>query len=143
MSTTFRQDFRTGVAGVATAYVTANPGLLTAAYDFPPESYATPMVYLEKKIEERIVHTEGIRFRVLTGQLVIVNKLMSNAQATHEQDVLVDGLMDALTAAPHAASGASLIEPVGVTDTEITAGEGVRYAAAVITVEGSIQEGRS
>lgn len=142
MTTTFRQDFRAGLLSVATTYQTANSTLVATVYSYPPESFATPCVYIDKKIDEKIVHDQGVRFRVLTGSMVLVTKLLSNKQATDEQDVLVDGLMDALTATPHAASGQTLIEPSAVTDTEIAAGDGVRYAAAIITVEGSIQEGR-
>ena len=143
MATTFRVDFRAGLVSVAQTYATANPTLIGTVYDYPPESFATPCLYIEKGIPESVVHDSGLRFRVLTGHVVIVNKLISNAQATHEQDVLIDALMDAYTAAPHGASGQTLIEPKGVQETEITAGDGVRYAAAIITVEGSIQEGRN
>jgi len=143
MATTFRVDFRAGLLDVANTYQAANPTLIATVYGYPPESYATPCIYIDKKIEESIVHDAGLRFRVLTGNMVLVTKLISNKQATDEQDVLVDALLDALTADPHAASGQTLIAPVSVTDTEISAGEGVRYSAAIITVEGSIQEGRA
>lgn len=143
MTTTFRQDFRAGCISVLTTYQAANPTLLATVYGYPPESYATPCAYVEKTVNERIVHDAGLRFRVCTVNVVIVNRLISNKQATDEQDVLVDGVMDAFTATPHAASGVTMIEPTAVTDTEITGGEGVRYAAAVITIEGSIQEGRA
>ena len=143
MATTFRVDFRAGLVSVAQTYATANPTLIGTVYDYPPESFATPCLYIEKGIPETVVHDSGLRFRVLTGHVVIVNKLISNAQATHEQDVLIDALMDAYTAAP---STPLRDDPdrnqSWVTDTEIPGGDGVRYSAAIITVEGSIQEGR-
>lgn len=142
MATTFRVDFRAGLYSVLVTYKAANPTLLVSIDDFPPESFTTPCAYVEKTINERVEHVAGLRYRTLTGTIVILTKLISNAQATHEQDVLIDGLMDAYTAGFHAASGATLLQPEAVTDTEITAGEGVKYAAAIITVEGSIQEGR-
>src|SRR3990167_2507485 len=137
MATSFRQDLRAGCFSVLTTYQTANPTLLPHIHRAPPEAFNTPCAYVEKTVNETLSHTSGLRFRTCRVNVVIVNKLMDNDQATVEQDVLVDGLLDAFTAAPNAAAAATLIEPVAVTDTEITAGEGVRYAAAVITVEGS------
>ena len=142
MTTSFRQDLRAGCFSVLTTYKNANPTLLPQIHDYPPESFNTPCAYVEKTVNETIEHDASLRRRILRVQVVLVTKLISNAQATDEQDVLVDGLLDAFSAVPHSASGATLMQPVAVTDTEITAGEGVRYAAAVITVEGSIQEGR-
>ncbi len=143
MTTTFRQDFRAGCLTVLTTYQTAHPDLLATVYDYPPESFATPCAYMEKSIPETVIHDSGLRFRVLRGSVVLVTKLLSNKQATHEQDVLVDGIMDAFTATPHAASGSTLVEPKGASDTEIASSDGVRYGAVIIPIEGSIQEGRN
>ena len=143
MSTSFRQDLRTGCASVLTTYQAAHPTLLYHVYDYPPESYNTPCAYVEKAVSESLQHTSGVRRRVLRVNVVIVNKLVSNDQATSEQDVLIDGLLDAFTAAPHAASAQTLLEPVSVTDTELSDANGTRYAAAVIAIEGTIQEGRN
>lgn len=142
MASTFRQQLRAGCKSVLDTYQAANPTLLGIVYDYPPESFATPCAYVEKAVNERIDHDASTRRRILSVNVVIVNKLMSNDQAVAEQDVLVDALIDAFTATPYAASTTTVIAPVSVTDTEITAGEGVKYAAAIITIEGSIQEGR-
>lgn len=141
-NTSFRADLRAGCKSVLDTFKAANPTLLYETYDYPPESYHTPCAYVEKGVNERLQHTSGVRFRTLTVNVVIVNKLMSNNQATDEQDALVDGLLDGFTAAPRAASNASLLQPVSVTDTELVDANGNRYAAAVIAVEGVIQEGR-
>lgn len=142
MATSFRQQLRAGCKTVLDTYKAANPTLLYEVYDFPPGSYHTPLAYVEKAVSETIRHDSGTRQRTLRVNVVIVNKLMSNEQATDEQDVLVDGLLDGFTAAPRAASASTLIQPVSVTDTELTDADGIRYAAAVIAVEGVIQEGR-
>jgi hypothetical protein len=142
MSTSFRQQFRAGCKTVLDTFKAANPTVLLEDYDYPPESYHTPCAYVEKGVNETVQHTSGVRTRTLRGNVVLVNKLVSNDQATGEQDVLVDGLLDAFTAAPRAASASSLIQPVSVTDTELQDANGNRYAAAVISVEGVIQEGR-
>jgi hypothetical protein len=138
----FRQQFRAGCKTVLDTVATANPTLIVEEYDYPPESYHTPCAYVEKGVNETLIHTSGVRIRTLRGNVVLVNKLVSNDQATSEQDVLVDLVLDGFTAAPRAASTASLIQPVSVTDTELQDANGNRYAAAVIGVEGVIQEGR-
>lgn len=138
----FRADLRAGCYSVISTYQAANPSLLAHALDYPPESFHTPLAYCEKAITEALVHDSGIRRRTLRINVVIVNKLVSNDQVTGEQDALVDGIVDAFTAAPRAAGANSRIEPVSVTDTELSDPNGNRYAAAVITVEGVIQEGR-
>ena len=143
MATSFRQDLRAGCFSVLSTYQAANPTLLYEVRDFPPESCHTPMAYVEKAVNETLQHTSGVRRRVLRVNVVIVNKLVSNDQATGEQDVLVDAILDAFTATPHAASAQTLLEPVSVTDTELSDANGVKYAAAVIAIEGSIQEGRN
>lgn len=143
MATSFRQDLRAGCYSVLSTYQAANPTLLYEVRDFPPESYHTPMAYVEKAVNETLRHDSGTRIRVCRVNVVIVNKLVSNDQATGEQDVLVDAILDAFTATPHGASSTSLIEPVSVTDTELTDANGVKYAAAVIAIEGTKSEGRA
>jgi len=141
-SSTFRAQFRAGLKTVLDTVKAANPSALLEVREYPPESYHTPLAYVEKGVNETLQHTSGVRIRTLRGNIVLVNKLVSNDQATDEQDVLVDLVLDALTAAPRAASASTLIQPVSVTDTELQDANGNRYAAAVIGVEGVIQEGR-
>jgi hypothetical protein len=141
-SSTFRAQFRAGLKTVLDTVKSANPSALLEVREYPPESYHTPLAYVEKGVNETLQHTSGVRIRTLRGNIVLVNKLVSNDQATDEQDVLVDLVLDALTAAPRAASASTLIQPVSVTDTELSDNNGNRYAAAVIGVEGVIQEGR-
>jgi hypothetical protein len=139
---TFRQQFRTGRKSVLDAYKAAHPTLLLHTYDYPPESYHTPMAYVEKGVDEVVRHDAQTKSRVITGNVVIVNKLMSNAQATAEQDVIVDGLHDQFTATPRAASSSTLLEVTRVTDTELTDANGNRYAAAVMVITGTQLLGR-
>ena len=143
MATSFRADLRAGCKTVIDTYQAANPTLVFHTYDYPPESFHTPCAYVEKAVNESILHDSGTRQRTLRVNVVIVNKLVSNDQATGEQDALVDGLLDGFTAAPHAASSTTVIAPVSVTDTELSDANGIKYAAAVITIEGTILEGRA
>lgn len=143
MASTFRAQMRAGCKTVIDTVQAANPTLLFHTYDYPPESYHTPCAYIEKAVPETIVHSQQLRFRVLQMNVVVVNKLVSNDQATGEQDVLVDLLVDAFTTNHSAAVANSLMEPVRVVhDTEITDANGTKYAAAIVTIQGQIQEGR-
>lgn len=143
MATSFRTDFRAGLLTILQGVQTAHQGLLSAVDDFPPESFATPHAFVAKGMPERLTHSASTRQRVLTARIVVVAKLLSNDQVTSETDVLVDLIVDAVTAAPHSASGSTLIEPVGVEDgPEIPTSDGIVYSAVTIVVEGSVQEGR-
>ena len=142
MATSFRQQIRAGCFTVLETFKAANPTLLYEVRDFPPESYHTPLAYVEKAVSETIRHDSGTRQRTVRVNVVIVNKLVSNDQATAEQDALVDGLLDAFTATPRAASNSTVIAPISVSDTELSDNNGNRYAAAVIAVEGIELVGR-
>ena len=143
VATTFRADLRAGCYAILAAVKAASPTLLPDISPSPPESYSTPMGFVEKRVRETTTHTAQTRTRTLEAGIVIVNKLMSNDQATSEQDVLVDLVVDACTAAPNAAGAATLIEPVSVLDFELQGGDGIRYSAVRIGVRGTIREGRS
>jgi hypothetical protein len=143
MATSFRAQLRAGCKTILDAYQAANPTLLLHTYDAPPESFHTPLAYVEKGVTEALRHANQIRFRTLRVNIVIVNKLIDNEQAAEEQDALVDGLIDYLTDNPSAAVSNSLLEPVLVSDSELADANGTRFSAAIITVEGQIQEGRA
>lgn len=143
MATSFRTDFRAGLLTILQGVQTAHQDLLSQVSDFPPESFATPHAFVAKGMPERISIDASLRRRILTARIVVVAKLLSNDQVTSETDTLVDLIVDAVTADPHAASDSTMIAPVGVEDgPEIPTSDGIIYSAVTIVVEGSIQEGR-
>lgn len=149
LTDSFRVEFRAGLKALLDAYKAAHPfvsstGLgLAETYDYPPGSYHTPCGYVEKSIPEVVTHDASTRARVLTGQIVFVSKLIDNAQATHEQDVLVDQFHEWVTANPRAAGASSRMEIVRIQpDVEISDGDGTRFTAAVVTIEGHKPVGR-
>lgn len=142
MSTTFRANLRTGIKTTLDTYAAANPTKLAHVYDHTPAAPRTPCAYIEKAVRESVTHTAGVRIRSLTASVVALNRLVSNDQATDEQDALVDGLLDAFTAAPSAAGGSTLIEPVAVEDDELTVGDAT-YAGFRMSIVGTIQEPRA
>ena len=142
MASTFRAQMRAGCKTVIDGVKAANPTLVGDTYDYPPESFHTPCIYIEKAVPETTTYSQQIRFRNLLMNVVVVNKLVSNKQATGEQDVLIDLLVDAFTANPSVAVANSTLTAVRVADAEITDANGTKYAAAIVTIEGRIQEGR-
>lgn len=149
LTDTFRVSFRAGLKSLIDAYKAAHPydgstGLgLAETYDYPPESYHTPCAYVEKSIPETVRHDVSTRFRVLTGRVVLVAKLISNAQATHEQDVLVDALHEWFTINARVAGNGSVLEVTAVDpDVELTDKAGTHYSATIFTVRGNRPLGR-
>lgn len=149
LSDPFRVEFRAGLKALLDAYKAAHPyvgatGLgLAETYDYPPESYHTPCGYVEKPMPEVVSHDASTRSRVLTGQVVLVSRLISNAQATREQDVLIDELHEWFTSNARLASNNSLSQVVRVQpDAELTDANGNKYAAAIFTIEASKLLGR-
>lgn len=139
--TGFRANFRAGCKGVLDSYKAANPTLLAHVYDHRPESYRTPCAFVDNVIgEPTIVHDFGTRQRVLQARVYVVNKIVSNDQTADEQDALVDGVVDAFSAAARSVSGA-LIQPIRVEGDELNDGDAF-YAASVIVVQGQIRQGR-
>lgn len=145
----FRVEFRAGLKALLDAYKAAHPysgatGLgLAETYDYPPESYHTPCGYVEKAIPEVVTHDASTRTRVLTGQVVLVAKLISNAQATREQDVLIDELQEWFTANPRLAGSQSLSQVVRIQpDVPLNDANGTPYVGAVMTIEGRKPLGR-
>ena len=140
-ASTFRQQLRAGCFSVLSTYQVANPSQLAHVYDHRPAKYMTPLGFVDNIVTETMVHDSGTRTRTLTARVLLVNKLISNDQAADEQDTLTDGVVDAFTAAPRAASSSSLIEPVGV-EADTLEWDGALYAASVILVRGIEQVGR-
>lgn len=141
-ASTFRAQLRAGCKTVLDTYKAANPTQLAHVYDARPGSYRTPCAFVDNVIlEPSIGHDSGTRSRELVARVFIVNKLVSNDQAADEQDVLVDGLVDAFSNTPRAASTSTLLEPVSVEGEVVTEGD-ASYAASVINVRGRELVGR-
>lgn len=147
MSTTFRADFRTALAGMLDDFRGANPTLLAQTYRARPASFHPPLAYVGLITEPRIDFTSGLRTRLLRAQLALVQGLYDNAETADRQDALADAFLDYLTARPHAVNNRSVLTALSMEDVElvIEGGEGKQslvYAATLITVESDIAEGR-
>lgn len=141
MSSTFRNDTRTALYSLLQTFNTAQSGLQQVYKARPPDFGACPCAYVGGITEPSIPHDSGTRQRNLEANVVLVDELTDNEETAGRLDVLTDALLDALTAAPHAVSGYSVITPVRIDTAELDVG-GVFYAANVIVVSGLIMEGR-
>lgn len=139
MATTFRSDAAAAVLGLLTTYQTANPTRLRHVTRARPSSVGeTPAAWIGE-VTESIRNSANIRQRTFIIPIVVVDQLADNSETLNRLDDLVDALIDVVTAAPHAVSGATLIEPSGVSEVEI---DGPFHGVA-INVSGLIQEGRT
>jgi hypothetical protein len=98
----------------------------------------TPAAWIGE-ITETLQHTSGVRFRRFSIPVIVVDVLADNSETMNRIDDLVDELIDEFTANPHAVSGATLIEPVSVSEVEIDG----PYRGVAISISGLIQEGRN
>lgn len=147
MTTTFRQDRRSGYAALLAAF--ANDYNLTATSKnkivqisrVRPATFNPPTVYVGTFTEPTIRHAEGVRNRFARDQLVLVQGLYDNAETADRQDVLVDTFIDWLTAHPEAAGANTVTEAVSTEDVELAIGT-ISYFATIVTVTSDTAEGR-
>lgn len=143
-NTTFRQDAVAGLMTVLNAYKTAHPTLLRGVYSARPggSAFEKPCAYVGGR-DEVVTHDSGIRTRTLTGlQVIVLDTFPDNAQGADRMDVLVDGLLDAFTAAPHALGGNSVASVTSIADTEVQM-EAAIYRGVILTFGTAVaQEGR-
>lgn len=143
-TTTFRADVAAGVKTLLDVYMAANPTLLRSTAIRRPSSFATgelPCAYVGNR-SEALTHDAGTRGREMTVAVEIVDWLSDSVETAARFDLLVDDLLDIFTGAPHGVSAGTILEPVGVEDDELTAGETV-LAVGRILLRIRVLEGRS
>ncbi len=148
LNTTFREDVRAGMISTLSSFKSANPTLLRKVWFVRPESFTTgdlPAMVIGN-LTESIATANGIRQRQMDGFTVeIIDRVADNLESSERGDLLVDAIMDFLTAAYHMASGTSIVEPIGVTDGDsgaIGEGQNLYWYSQVITFRAYIAEGR-
>ncbi len=150
LNTTFREDVRAGIVTTLNSFKSANPTLLRHVWRVRPESFTLgdlPAMTVGN-LTESINTTQGIRQRQMDGfTLTITDNVADNTETSDRGDLLVDAIMDFLTANYHMASGVSIVEPIGVTDGESGAiGEGagsLYWYSQVISFRAYVMEGRT
>jgi len=141
---TARTDFVTGLVSVLNTYKTANPTLLRGVYTARPEgsAFEKPCAYIGSR-DESVIHDSGLRTRTFVGLTVwVLDTFPVDQQTLDRMDIVVDGLQDAFTAAPHAGGGNTVIAVTSVADTEVTMGDAIYRAAVFTFASGVVSEGR-
>jgi hypothetical protein len=142
VTTTFRVDTRTALYALLQTFNSAQAGLRQVYKARPPDFGSCPCAYVGGITEPQIRHDSGTRQRTIEANVVLVDELTDNEESAGRLDLLTDALLDALTAAPHAAGAQTVISPVRIDTAELDVG-GVFYAANVIVVSGLVLEGRT
>ena len=141
VATTQRAQMRAGCKAVLDAVKAAHPTLLVHTYAYKPPTFRTPLGYVASGIDEpTIAHDAQTRRVEIIAEVHLTSKLVSNEQTANEQDVLVDLVRDEFTNTPRAASTASVIEPVNVSNHEEEDGEAF-YPCSVISIRGNFPVG--
>lgn len=153
LNTTFREDVRAGMLTTLGLFKIANPTLIRKIWTVRPESFtlgdlpALVLGNLTESIGGGNGPYQGIRQRTMTGFTVdIVDRSPDNTEAANRADLIVDALMDYLTAAYHMASPTSIVSPIGVTDGEtgaISEGQNLYWYSQVLIFSANVAEGRT
>lgn len=140
--TTFRVDLIAGMLSMVDAFMATNPTLLRHRYKVKPASFTTdlPCAYIDLR-PEAITFANGLRDRVISPSVVIVDELTDNGETMGRFDVLVDALVDHFTGYPHLVAG-TVWDRMSVADE--AQGTNNQYAGARFTFENvSKAEGRT
>jgi hypothetical protein len=143
--TTFRSDIRAQLKATGDLFVAANPSRIERFYSVRPESLSskTPCGFVGG-INEDISHTAGIRRRVATATVFLVDRMWTNDEAIDAVDDLGDLFLDYMTDRPHAISATTVVEVTGMQGVEIAEGDTASsfLPAIQVTLSALIQEGR-
>lgn len=139
MPTTFRHDLVAGIVTMLNRVKTAHPDLLLAVYPARPEGFPDlPCAFVDSR-PESIKQDVDTRTRLISLSFVVVRRMTTNAEAMAAFDILVDYIVDAVTADPQ--FGTTGIHPgdFTVADEELTYGEdyyfaSVRFSLANISI---------
>lgn len=148
MASTARLAVRAGLYGLEQGFQSANQTLVFASYTVRPGAFGEelPALFVGNMNEPNIVHTSGVRQRNFVTEIVIVDTFApSNEEQAARLDLVVDPLLDWLTAHPDYIAG-MVMAPTSVTDGELTVPGGnvtVHYRAISIAIGVTVQEGRN
>lgn len=97
---TFRHDLVAGIVSMLNGVKTAHPTLLVAVYPARPESFPDfPCAFVDDR-PEAVTQDEGTRTRNMTMSFLVVRRPTTNAETMAANDVLIDYIVDAVTANP-------------------------------------------
>lgn len=139
---TFRRDIADGILSMVNTFIAANPSLLVRVYRARPPGLADfPCAYIENRPED-VVHDVQTRTRVMSPSLVVVDRITDNAETMLRMDILVDKLLDQITATPQLVLGTIHNGRMTIADESEDFGDYILAAVRFTWLDISIQEGR-
>jgi hypothetical protein len=148
MTTTARQSVRSTMYSLLTQFQAAHPTMLYSAFTARPSGLGieTPGAFVGNINEPSIIHTSGVRQRNFSTELVLFDTFApSNEEQAARLDILVDTLLDWLTANADSIPGA-IQAPTSITDGELAIPgpqQTLNYRAISIAIGATVQEGRN
>ena len=147
LASSFRTLTRAGVLTLLTNFRNANPTLLRGVSSSRPKSFTNldlPGVYIASMDEVITMTGNQLRKRQLSGLTVVaVDIVPDNMEAEARMDVLIDGLVDAMTSGFHAIDSNSVLQPSSVNEIPITEGA-IQYLGNLISLGNTFKtEGRT
>jgi len=143
MATTVRADLVAGIGTMMQAFITANPTLLLAHLRSRPPSVGgdVPFSFCDLRPEQDH-YANGLRDRVFTPSVVVVDRLTDNGETMDRLDVLVDKLVDHFQLYPHIIAG-SFWSDMRIEDQSFQDGESYFAGVRFTFVDFQKSEGRS
>jgi len=138
MPNTFRSDLAAGVDTMMNAYIAANPTLLRRHFRARPPNTTTdtPFSYLDLR-PEKISYNAAIYERVVTADIVVLDRWTENTEVMDRMDDLTDGLIEHFRSYYHLVPGSWWSE-VTVADEEQDGMVGSRFRFEVHFGAGSL-----
>lgn len=137
--TTARADIVAGITTMMTAYIAANPTLLRRHFRFRPPSDVTdtPFSYLDLR-PETINFDNSTRERVLTADIVVLDRWTEGGETMDRLDVLADSLLTFVSGSTyfHIIAGSWWSE-IAITDEQQEGRVGFRIRIPIHYMDGS------
>lgn len=142
MPTLFRQNLRSGLFQLLSAWhaVGSNALLVRQVHDHRPPKFDPPEAFIGDFVEELSVSGHVLQ-RNYTATVEVVAASFDNQEQLRLHDVIVDSLVEYLTARWHGVTANSLQEPATIADIAVDIG-GVPYYVTRITIKGFEGTGR-
>jgi hypothetical protein len=121
VGTAFRQDLQRGLTGLVSQFALANPTIIRSVLPCRPKSFtnaALPCFYVGD-LNETIVTGNSLRTRTMAGfDAYLVDLVGDQIWVNRRMQFAADALVDLFTRNFHAISGRSILEQVGLIETE-------------------------
>lgn len=141
----FRADQRAAAVTLMEAYSAANNRALKQVYPARPRTIYAPCGFVDSVDDSSITYTAGPRQRNTSVDIILIQGEFDSAEAVTNQDSLVDGFLDYVTANFHAAGADTLLTVSSVVDLPAYQPDWIPdapfYFASRLTLEGLKLEG--